>query len=357
MRLLFVSTPVGPLGSGIGGGVELNLLNLAQALVQAGEEVTLIAPEGSKLACAKRGLVCIEVPGAPPELAQNQTRQEPIVLMDPSLLTNLWEQVKALELDYDLIVNWGYDWLPFYLTRFFKRPVAHIVSMGSLSDAVDERLAQVSAHFPGTVAVHSQAQAQTFPFAQDLVVLPCGMDLTQYDFNPKPQSRLAWVGRITPEKGLEDALAVAAKTGKPLDLMGYLQDEPYYQQCLAAYPQAEVVFHGFLTTRKMQTILRESQALLVTPKWVEAFGNVAVEALACGVPVLTYDRGGPQEIMLDGVTGFVTPADDIEAMVRALGRIDLIDRKQCRQRAEQEFSLEAMTHRFGTWFRQILEAS
>jgi len=357
MRLLFVSTPVGPLGSGIGGGVELNLLNLAQALVKRGEEVTLIAPAGSGPACSARGLVCIEVPGTPPELAQNQTREEAIVLADPSLLTNLWQKVRVLESEYDLIVNWGYDWLPFYLTSFFSRPIAHIVSMGSLSDAVDGRLAHVIAHFPGTVAVHTQTQAQTFPFAQDLVVLPCGMDLTQYEFNPKPQSRLAWVGRITPEKGLEDALAVAAKAHKPLDIMGYVQDEPYYQRCLASYPQAEVTFHGFLPTSQMQAILRESQALLITPKWVEAFGNVAVEALACGVPVLAYDRGGPQEITLDGITGFVTPADDIEAMVEALGCIELIDRAQCRSRAEQEFSLDAMTRRFSNWFKQIVEVS
>ncbi len=356
MRLLFVSTPIGPLGSGIGGGVELNLLNLAQALAKRGEEVTVIAPAGSGPACAARGLACIEVSGTPPELAQNRTRQEPIALVDPSLLTNLWQTVRALESEYDLIVNWGYDWLPLYLTSFLSRPIAHIVSMGSLNDAVDGRLTHVIAHFPGTVAVHTQAQAQTFPFAQDLVVLPCGMDLTQYEFNPKPQSRLAWVGRITPEKGLEDALAVAVKAHKPLDLMGYVQDEPYYHRCLASYPQAEVTFHGFLPTPQMQAILRESQALLVTPKWVEAFGNVAVEALACGVPVLTYDRGGPQEITQDGITGFVTPADDIGAMVEALGRIDRIDRKRCRDRAEQEFSLDAMTRRFSSWFRQILEA-
>jgi UDP-glucose:tetrahydrobiopterin glucosyltransferase len=82
-----------------------------------------------------------------------------------------------------------------------------------------------------------------------------------------------------------------------------------------------------------------------------------VEALACGVPVLAYDRGGPQEITLDGITGFVTPADDIEAMVEALGCIELIDRAQCRSRAEQEFSLDAMTRRFSNWFKQIVEAS
>jgi UDP-glucose:tetrahydrobiopterin glucosyltransferase len=94
----------------------------------------------------------------------------------------------------------------------------------------------------------------------------------------------------------------------------------------------------------------------MTPKWVEAFGNVAIEAMAVGVPVIAYARGGPAEIVNDGVTGFVVPADDIDALVAAVGRISEIDRAACRQRVDDEYSSAAMADRVLEWIGDVLAA-
>jgi UDP-glucose:tetrahydrobiopterin glucosyltransferase len=89
---------------------------------------------------------------------------------------------------------------------------------------------------------------------------------------------------------------------------------------------------------------------------VEAFGNVAIEALACGVPVISYRRGGPAEIIQAGRTGFLVEPDSVNGLVEAIARLDEIDRYTCRQQAEAEFSLEALGDRFETWFRDILRS-
>ena len=92
----------------------------------------------------------------------------------------------------------------------------------------------------------------------------------------------------------------------------------------------------------------------MTPKWVEAFGLVAIEALACGVPVIAYARGGPTEIVQPGKTGWLVDPDSVDGLVEAIERIGELDRAACRHQAETEFSLEAMAIRYEQWFGNIL---
>ncbi|MFS8854371.1 glycosyltransferase family 4 protein [Synechococcus sp. H55.7] len=360
LRYLFVSTPVGPLGSGAGGGVELNLANLTRVLLQMGSQVRVLAPEGSQIDALPVEVI-EAVTGLPPTYAQSQRRDQPVQIHTPSLLANLWQRAAQLQDQFDLIVNWSYDWLSFYLTDFFRTPVAHIVSMGSLSDAVDQALEHIAQTYPGRLAVHSRAQAQTFAFARaqmaagrdPFVYLPCGVDLSRYDFVPEGNGSLCWIGRIAPEKGLEDCAALAEKTGRSVVLLGHLQEPSYWQQIQEQYPQAQLDYRGFLPTSQMQRILGQCSALVMTPKWVEAFGLVAVEALACGVPVITYRRGGPAEIVSDGETGWVVDPDDVAALARAVENLDRIDRSRCRHHAEQRYSLQAMAERFLAWSEAI----
>jgi UDP-glucose:tetrahydrobiopterin glucosyltransferase len=93
----------------------------------------------------------------------------------------------------------------------------------------------------------------------------------------------------------------------------------------------------------------------MTPKWIEAFGNVAIEALACGVPVVAYRRGGPAEIVEQGQTGWLVEPDSVAGLVEAIGQLDQIDRYTCRQQTEVRFSMQAMGERVEAWFWQILQ--
>ena len=350
LKLLFLSTSVGPLGSGMGGGVELTLKNIAQALRDRNHTIEIVAPAGSIL----RGFPVIEIPGRLQSTAQSEGRDAWVAMPPESVLANMWSYARQVQANYDLILNFAYDWLPFYLTPFFQTPIAHLVSMGSLTDATDQIIGQIATDFPGTIAVHSRAQAATFEFGDRCRVVGNGFDLAQYQFCAQPENALAWVGRLAPEKGLEDAVIAAQATGIPLKIWGLLQDVAYWHDICDQYPDAPVTYEGFLSTTELQQELGNCRALLMTPRWVEAFGNVSIEALACGVPVIAYDRGGPAEIVQHGKTGWLVPPDRVKGLVDAIAKIDQIDRRTCRESAEQDYSLEAMGDRVEQWFAAIL---
>lgn len=353
LKLLLLSTSVGQLGSGLGGGVELTMLNIAQELHRRGHKIAVVAPAGSVLEL----IPVIEITGDLQVTAQTQDYHASIVMPADAVLANMWEYARKVQDEWDVIVNFAYDWLPFYLTPFFRTPIAHFISMGSLSESIDRIAGQIAVQFPGTIGLYTVSQAETFAFARECQLLGSGIDLSLYEFCSQPEPKLAWLGRIAPEKGLEDAVAAAKITGIPLKIMGKIQDENYWQKICADYPDAPIEYLGFLTTIQMQKQVRECRALLMTPRWVEAFGNVAIEALACGVPVIAYERGGPAEIVRDGLTGFLVEPDSVNGLVSAIERIDKIDRSACRSQAEVEYSLGALGDRFEHWFNSILKFS
>lgn len=352
LKLLFVSSSVGALGSGLTGGVERTLESIARSLKMRGHQIWIVAPKNSQLA----DFPVIQIPGNPQISAQTLNRTDPIILPENAALVKMWEYVRSVQFDYDLIVNFAYDWLPFYLTPFFNCPIAHLVSMGSLINEMDRIIAQVAQQFPQTIGVHSLAQAATFPFLKQYHCVGNGFDLSAYEFCEHPQNQLAWIGRIAPEKGLEDAVAAAQFTEIPLKIMGIMQHRDYWEEILKNYPDAPVEYLGFLTTQELQNQLRCCRGLLMTPRWVEAFGNVAIEALACGVPIIAYRRGGPTEIVQDGKTGFLVEPDSIAELVTAIGKLDEINRHECRKLTETEYSLEALGDRIEQWFSDILNS-
>ena len=351
LKLLFLSTPVGSLGSGQGGGVELTVQNVAQELQQRGHLIEVVAPADSVL----KGIQVKVIEGNYQIAVQTQTRDVPISFPANSVLANMWNYARQVQNDYDLIVNFAFDWLPFYLTPFFERPIAHFISMGSMTKALDSIMNKIAWEYPQTIGVYTKSQASSFPFAEVCQILGSGVDLSLYNFCPQPKNCLAWLGRIAPEKALEDAVAASNITGVPLKIFGKIQDQDYWQQILQDFPQAPLEYVGFLNTQELQQQLGQCSALLMTPRWLEAFGNVAIEALACGVPVIAYSRGGPTEIIRDGKTGFLVEPDSVPGLVTAIKTIEKIDRAYCRQQAETEYSLQALGERFEAWFKLILK--
>ena len=164
-----------------------------------------------------------------------------------------------------------------------------------------------------------------------------------------PEAALAWAARISPEKGLEDAAAAAVAAGVPLRVFGVVDDDAYWSQVRATFPAEALSYQGFLPTVQLQEQLGRCRALLVTPKWEEAFGNVIPEALACGVPVIAYRRGGPAELIDNDITGFLVDADSVDGLTEAISRLPTIDRSACRAQAELRFSLAALGVRLETW--------
>jgi UDP-glucose:tetrahydrobiopterin glucosyltransferase len=355
-RILVCSSPVGPLGSGIGGGVELTLQGLVDGLGGLGVHVEVAAPAGSLLV----GSAVHQIAGALQASSQLGGRDAPVAMPADPVIASMWSFVRERQHRYDVVLNLAYDWLPFYVTAFLDVPVAHLVSMGSLQDAMDDVIARLLAVRPGSVAMHSHAQAATFgAIAAGVRVVGNGIALDRYDVHivADDPPYLGFVGRISPEKGLEDVAELSARTAMPVRVWGLLQDEAYWHRVVREHPGARLEHRGFLPTDELQAEVGGCTAVVMTPKWVEAFGNVAVEAMACGVPVIAYRRGGPAEIVVDGETGFLVEPDDLDGLVRAVGRVAAIDRIICRQRVEERFSTTALAIRVRDWLADVVRAA
>ena len=121
-----------------------------------------------------------------------------------------------------------------------------------------------------------------------------------------------------------------------------------------SFPTGAIDWMGFLSTHQLQKELGKCRGLLNTPKWNEAYGNVIVEALACGVPVVAYKRGGPSEIIQHGQTGYLADPDDKKNMLSYVAIIEKIKRQKCREWVEKNASAEIFANKVVNWLNKVM---
>ncbi len=349
MRILVVSTAVGPIGQGCGGGVEVTIGSLVGGLADRGHQLMVLAPEGSEPCGCPMGTVAGHL--QPPW--QQQPRDAPILQPPHGVLAAMWREAWALQAHHHVVLNLGYDWLPLWLGPCFTVPVLHLISMGSLSRAMDEAIADVASTHPGRLAFHSRSQMGSFGIRQGVVV-GNGFDLNTYRFVQEPEPLLGWVGRIAPEKGLGDAAAAAALLHMPLAVWGRVEDPAYKDRVMADHPNCDFHWQGFLPPLRLRQELGRCAALLMTPHWQEAFGNAVVEAMACGVPVVAYQRGGPQETIDHGLTGFLVEPGQVAHLATMAEKACHLDRHRIRRRCRERFGMAPFAQRLEAWILAAL---
>ncbi len=194
-----------------------------------------------------------------------------------------------------------------------------------------------------------------------------GIELDQFTFNPHRGRYLAFLGRISPEKGLDVAIRVARRAGMPLLVAArpplsfdhtpeVRRDREYFEQVVEPLlSESGVQLIGQVGGAEKDEFLRNAAALLFPIRWPEPFGLVMPEALACGTPVLALAEGSVPEVIEHGVTGFVCHLED--ELVRAVERIPELDRWRCRAEAERRFSPAAMADAYESVYAGLLETA
>ena len=167
------------------------------------------------------------------------------------------------------------------------------------------------------------------------------MVIHELPLQEKPGDYVAFLGRVSPEKGLDHAIEIAIRAGKKLKIAAKVDraDRDYFQEKIKPFLNHPLIeFVGEIGKSEKAEFLGNAIAMLFPVNWPEPFGLVMIEAMACGTPVIAYPCGSVPEILLHGVTGFIV--HDVEEAVAALDRVGEIDRRACREHFELNFSAD-----------------
>jgi glycosyltransferase involved in cell wall biosynthesis len=193
----------------------------------------------------------------------------------------------------------------------------------------------------GSSAFVAISESDRSPELEYAATIHHGIDLDGLPFQSTPGDHPLSFGRIHPDKGTADAIEIARRAGRRLVICGIVQDEQYFADQAAPHIDGRrVVFLGAVDAVRRADILGAAAALLHPIHFEEPFGLSVVEAMACGTPVVAYDRGSMREVLDEGVTGCL--ARDIESAVIAVGQVLSLDRAAVHSRAVQRFGVNRM---------------
>jgi glycosyltransferase involved in cell wall biosynthesis len=201
----------------------------------------------------------------------------------------------------------------------------------------------------------SNSQREPLPWANWQGTVYHGMPENRLTFRPGAGKYLAFLGRISPEKGLDEAIKIAIRVGMPLRIAAKIDkvDQEYFDTVIKAQLNHPLVeFVGEIGYAETNDFLGDATALLFPINWQEPFGLVMMESMACGTPVIAYPHGSVPEIIDDGISGFLVHSQ--EEAARAVGRISDIDRKWCRKRFEERFTAKRMTEDYLALYERLV---
>jgi glycosyltransferase involved in cell wall biosynthesis len=168
---------------------------------------------------------------------------------------------------------------------------------------------------------------------------------------------LAALGRISPEKGIDCAIRIARRAGLPIKIAAKIDrvDAAYYEEAIRPLLGPETEHIGEIGDADKSDFLGGALALLAPLNWPEPFGLVLIEAMACGTPVIAFNRGAVPEVVEDGVTGYIV--EDEAGALRALGRLAQLSRAHIRRRFEERFTARRMANDYISVYGELIAAA
>jgi glycosyltransferase involved in cell wall biosynthesis len=203
----------------------------------------------------------------------------------------------------------------------------------------------------------SNAQRQPLPWANGQATIYHGLPKEFFAFQPNQGNYLAFLGRISPEKRVDRAIEIAKRVSMPLKIAAKVDrvDRRYFKREIEPLlTQSHVEWVGEISDQQKNEFLGKAYALLFPIDWPEPFGLVMIEAMACGTPIIAYNRGAVPEVMEDGVTGFIV--SEIEQAVEAVGRVRDLSRARCREVFEKRFTASRMASDYVNLYTRLADS-
>jgi len=306
--------------------------NITEGLTERGWDVTLFA---TKESITKAKLKSIIEKGYEEDASQ-------IPMVSGALhICYCMEQAE----DFDLIHN-NFDYLPLTYSRLIKTPMLTTIHGFSSPDIL-----RVYRHYKDTyyASISDSDRDKELPY---LATVYNGIDLSNITFRPKFGDKLVFLGRIHPDKGVHLAIEVAKKCGHDLLIAGIIQDAEYFDTLLKPHINGtSIQYIGPVNPVQRDALFKETYTVLHLNTIPERFGLVMAEAMAAGVPVIAMDLGSCREVIEDKKTGFLV--DNVDQAVKAVSKTETIERKNCRQRVEENFSIECMVKGYEKVYEEI----
>ncbi len=353
MRIAQVAPPFESVPPANYGGTERVVALLTEELVRRGHDVTLFA-SGDSTTSARL------IPTVDTALWRQPEARDPVVYWS----ITLGEVYRRAAHDAFDIIHSHLDFLAFPCAAVLDTPT--VTTLHGRLDLPD--LPRIYARFPTMPLISiSDSQRQPLPQAHWVGTVYNAVDTDGLPFHPRSGDYLAFLGRITPDKGLDRAIAIARRAGLPLKVAARMPlansndattqaDWEYYRSVIEPlFREPDIEYVGEVNDGQKAEFLGKACGLLFPIDWPEPFGLVMAEALACGTPVIARRRGSVPEVVRDGVTGFIGESDD--ELVELCRHIDRISRAACREDAVRRFSPQAMVDGYEAVYRRVRESA
>lgn len=352
LRIAQIGTAWMPTPPTLYGGTERIVYNLTEELVRRGHDVTLFATGDSKTSAR---LESVYPRGLFFDFGWSN-------YLYPLLhISNAFDCAR----DFDVIhmhLNTRHDYISLVLADYIKNITptvftTHFIYPLEGEKGREDRMAFLKKYRHHNFVTLSKAQG-TLAFLNYAGNVYNGLDFSDFKFNNKPENYIAWLGRFCHEKGTAEAIAVAKKTGMKLVMGGkidWANEEyvKYYNEKVKPEIDGKrIVYLGELGDKEKIDLLRNAKAVLNPINWSEPFGLVTIEAMACGTPVIAFDRGPVREQIINGKTGFIVK--DVDEMALAVGKVGKIDRAFCRKHTFKNFSAKAMADGYEKIYNRVI---
>ena len=310
---------------------------LTEGLIARGVDVTLFATADSKTKGALRS-VC--------KSGYEEDEHADAKVSECLHISELFESAD----EFDIIHN-HFDFLPLTCSDLVSTPM-----LTTIHGFSSPRILPVYEKYNAKVHYVSISEADRSPKLDYISTIHHGIDLSEFSFNADPSDCLLFFGRIHPDKGAAEAIDIAKGSGRKLIIAGLIQDEEYYEREVEPHLNGDdITYVGSVGPQERDALLRDAYCLLHPINFSEPFGLSVVEAMACGTPVIAFNRGSMPELIKDGLNGYLV--ETVPEAIDAIKKINEIDRMACRRFVEESFSVERMVDDYMTVYARILDAA
>ena len=345
LKIAIAGTIDTPINSSSSAGTEIWTYNFCQELVREGHKGVLFADASSKIngevvsVCKKSEIL----------ESDGKISRSKLAIFSTDQIIKIYQKQNQFDLVHISIFSFPYV-LP--VLKLIKKPI-FITFHGSGMSEDDAKMFFLKYPDPHYIFASKMSYNQ-WPHPKKSTIIYHGINIQNFPFSEKREDYYFWMGRISPEKGVEDAISFAKKSGQKLIIAGPVRDQLYFENSVKPHLSSKIKYVGVLGLREKVRYYQKAKAFIFSVKSPEPFGLVVAESLACGTPVIASDLGAAKEIIVNGENGYLVKPNSVSEIIKASTKVNKIRREACRKSVEEKYNIQKMVDSYVKYYNEIL---